>query len=372
MKSLVAAVLVIGATSVGVAADQRGRQAPPVAQLAGTYDLETTRGDNPQQAADAATRNVPPGQRDRIYRDLMARLQPPATLSIDRQGRTVTISSSNAPRVTFDADGRTRNEQMGRRTTATRADLSGDRLTVSSRGNRNTDFMVTFEPLNRGDELLVTREMDSDDLRRPVTIRSYYRRVAGEPRWDLYGGGNSGGGYRSGGPARNFIVPEGTRLSAVLDSPISARTSRDGERFTMTVTGPGEYRDARIDGIIERVTNGNGRNQEMRVNFDRIRLRDGRSAEFEGVLNTVRLPNGQTPRVAADDARSNDTQKTVEGGAIGAAFGAIIGAIAGGGKGAAIGGVAGALGGAIIANNSNQALDLPPGTEVTLTVTWRQ
>lgn len=360
-------VLLLAVAMSGVSAErgQRGmppRGGPPVAALSGTYDLETTRGDNASQAADAATRNLPRLQRERAYQDLMNRLQPPLTIAIERVGRSVTISSSNGPRVTFEADGRDRDERFGGRRTSTRAEFIGNRLVVSSKGNRNTDFLVTFESLNGGDGLLVTRQMDSDDLGRPVEIRSYYRRVSG-PRWDVY----RGDGPRLG--ARRFMVPEGTTLIAVLDTPLHSRTSRYGERFSMTVQSPGEFRGAYIDGLVARSTPyARGHNAELRIYFDRIRM-DGQASDFEGVLRTARVPGGVTLRVdeARDDVDLNE--KTIEGGAIGAALGAIIGAIAGGGKGAAIGAVIGGVGGVIVAQDRD--FDLPAGTEVTIIATGR-
>lgn len=365
--AIAAIVLTTGCMSVSAQRGQPMRNGSPAAIMSGTYELESTRGDNAQRAAEQATRNLPQRQRDNAYQDLLSRLQPPATLAIERTGRTFTISSSNGPRTSFDADGRTRNEPLdNRRVTATRAQLVGDRLTVWSRGNRMTDFQVTFEPLNNGDNLLVTRQMDRDDLRSPVVLRSYYRRVAAEPRWDAYAPPVRNG--RRPDP-RAFIVADGTRMVAILDTAISTRSSRDGERFSMTVQGPAEYRDARIDGVIQRVTPyGGGRNAEMRVDFDTIRLRNGQTAEFEGVLTAVRTPGGVTLRVNSENVPAT-TQQTVQGGAIGATLGAIIGAIAGGGKGAAIGAVVGGAGGVILAQDREQYLDLPPGTQVTLVVT---
>ena len=360
---------VAGGPDLAAQRGQGGRYGSPSARMVGTYELESTRGDSAQQAADQATRNLPPGQRDRAYQDLLNRLRAPETIAIERNGRTFTISSSNGPRTSFDADGRTRNERLdNQRTTATRAVLAGDRLTVTSRGNRMTDFLVTFEPIDNGNSLLVTRQMDRDDLRRPVVIRSYYRRVADEPRWDVY---RAEPGYPARSTPRAFIVPDGTRMIAVLDTPIGTRQSRDGERFTMTVEGPAEYRDARIDGVIQRVTPyGGGRNAEMRVDFDTIRLRNGQTAEFEGVLTNVRTPGGVDMRVNSENVpNSNRTEDTVQKGAVGAALGAIIGAIAGGGKGAAIGAVVGGAGGVILAQDRDQYLDLPRGTQVTIIVT---
>jgi outer membrane lipoprotein SlyB len=65
---------------------------------------------------------------------------------------------------------------------------------------------------------------------------------------------------------------------------------------------------------------------------------------------------------------SSQTDKTVQRGAIGAALGAIIGAIADGGKGAAIGTAIGAGGGAgTVIVQGREQLDLPRGTELTIT-----
>jgi ElaB/YqjD/DUF883 family membrane-anchored ribosome-binding protein len=364
-------VVAMGGLSLAAQGGRPGQYGQQGGQMSGTYELETTRGDNAQQVADMATRNLPQGQRDRAYQDLLNRLQAPTSLAIERTGRTFTISSSNGPRVSFDADGRTRNEPLAnRRVTATRVELIGNRLVVTSRGNRMTDFTVTFEPTDGGNGLLVTRQMDRDDLRKPAVIRSYYRRVADQPRWDVY---RADPRDDRGGAPSAFVVPEGTRINAILDSPISTRSSRDGERFTMTVQGPGEYRDARIDGTIQRISPyGGGRNAEMRVDFDTIRLRDGQTAQFDGVLTAVRTPNGVSFRVNSENVPPSNTQNTVQSGAVGAALGAIIGAIAGGGKGAAIGAVVGGAGGVIVAQDRDQYLDLPPGTEVTLVVTSRR
>jgi hypothetical protein len=350
--------------------------------MSGTYELESTRGDNPQRAADAATRSLPPEQRDRVYQSLINRLEPPATIAIDRNGATVTISSSRGPRATFDADGRTRNEVgPNGRATSTRAEFTGDRLSVSTSGNRGTDFQVTFEPLNNGDGLRITRSLDSEELGRPITVQSYYRRIANEPRWDLYAGGAASGSGNPPAPAYappagDFVVPDGTRLIATLDTPLSTRTSRSGERFTMTVRGPAQFEGARIDGVVSRVNpyRQGSNTADMMVNFETIQLPGGRTSEFRAILNSVRTPDGATLRVDVEggvrDVTTNDTR--IEHGAIGAAVGAIIGAIAGGGKGAAVGAAVGAVvggtGGAILVEGRDQ-LDLPPGTEVTITAT---
>jgi hypothetical protein len=346
-------------------------------QMTGTYDLDTNRSDNAQRAADMATRGLPPAQRDRAYQSLLTRLQPPTSLAIERQGNRVSISSSHGPRTSFDVDGRTHNElgPYGHQVT-TRVEFIGTRLSVTTLGDRNSAFVVTFEPQNYGDVLFVTRRLDSDDLRAPVTIRSYYRRAAPDARWDVYR--DDRGGY--GGPPpppptprpRAFYVPEGTRIMAVLDTQIDTRRARPGERFTMTVESPNEYRGARIDGTIARISQySQGHNVDMAVDFDTIRLRDGQTADIDAILNTVRTPGGVTLRVnsAGNGTEGGRTDAAIQQGAIGAGIGAVIGAIAGGGKGAAIGAVIGGAGGAILAQDRDQYLDLPPGTQVTIVIT---
>jgi len=372
-------VIVLAAGVVTLAASSQ-RYAPAVDRMTGTYQLDSTRGDSPQRAAEAATRSLPPDRRDRVYQSLINRLSPPSQLALDLKGRTVTIASSTGPRATFDADGRMRNEQLPNgRAITTHAEFAGDRLSVSTSGSRGSDFSVTFEALDNGDRLHVTRRLDNEELDRPITIQSFYHRVSDQPRWDLYAEGP--------GPTSAYGVPpppppppypttgrlgvaDGTRLIATLDTPLSTRSSRNGERFTMTVRGPAEYAGARIDGVVSRVDpydrDRNG--ADMSVNFQRIRFRDGQTADLRAVLETVRTPDGTTLHVNPEgDVRDKDVNDTrVEHGAIGAAVGAIIGAIAGGGKGAAIGAIAGGAGGAILVEGRD-SLDLPPGTEVTLT-----
>jgi uncharacterized protein YcfJ len=91
---------------------------------------------------------------------------------------------------------------------------------------------------------------------------------------------------------------------------------------------------------------------------------------FAGIVEQVRKPNGDTVSVSNEGAvrDSNQTTKTVTRAGVGAVLGAIIGAIAGGGQGAAIGAGVGAgagVGTVILQGRDN--LDLPNGSEFTLT-----
>ena len=365
----------------------RGRDNNFTTLLSGTYELDRTQGDDPNRAADMATRNMPPQQRDNAMRTMLARLQAPAQLSIIRRGMEVTVSSTNGPQTTFVADGQARRENAygnqggygGNRrqaTITTRASFVGDKLTVSSQGDRASDFTVTFDPTDGGNRLIVTRQIWNAGYPNPITARAFYTRVAAEPRWDVYTRTSPLPAYGPGNDPRGnngamLLVPQGTRLSAILDTPIDTRTSRVGERFTMTVQGPNEYRDARIDGVVRSVNVYNdNRPTDMRVDFDTIRLRNGQSGPIDAVIDSVRTPGGDNYRVDGNVQNNRDNNNAIQNGAIGAAIGGLIGVIAGGGKGAAIGaaigGAAGA-GGSIMSNNQrDRFLMLPAGTQVTL------
>ena len=339
-------------------------------ELTGTYRLDTSRSADVRQAADNATRSLPVSQRQRVYDSLVRRLDPPETLAIERRGSSVTIASSRAPQISFVADGREHVETTPNgRTVRVRASFSGDQLNVVRTGDRAQDFTVTFDPTDNGRRLLVTRRLYSDQINQPVTVQSYYDRTADVAQLDLNTGSQD---YpQVGTTSGEFVIPNGTQLVAHLNSNLSTNTARDNERFTMTVRSPSQYDGATIEGYVTNV-NRSGRitgRSEMTFNFDTIRLRDGRSHRFAGIVETVRTPGNETIRVDNEGAVREDDQtgRTIQRTAIGTAVGAIIGAIAGGGKGAAIGAVLGAGAGAgSVYVQGREDLELTTGTEFTI------
>ena len=353
---------------------------PSRGDLTGTYRTNSTQSDDARRAVDDATRNLSQAERQRVYDSLLRRLDPPQMLAIDRRGNSITIASTRAPQITFVADGREQVETTpSGRTVRVRAQLSGDQLSISRSGDRADDFTVTFNLVEGGRRLLVTRTLYSDRLSQPVSVRTYYDRTSDVAQLNVYetnreypSGVNSG--VNSGEVAGTFIVPNGTQLVAVLNDNLSTETAQPNQRFTMTVRSPSQYDGATIEGYVSSINRGGriaGRS-EMTLDFDTIRMRDGRSYRFAGILDTVRTPNGEVVRIDNEGAvRDNDqTNKTVTRTAIGSAVGAIIGAIAGGGKGAAIGAVigAGAGAGSVYVQGRND-LELNTGTEVTVTST---
>ncbi len=344
--------------------------------LTGTYRLNTSRGDDARTVIDDATRSISAAERQRVQDSLLRRFDPPQMLAIDRRGNSVTIASTRAPQINFIADGRENVENTSQgRSVRVRASLSGDTLSITRTGERANDFTVTFDPSNDGRELLVTRTLYSDRFNQPITVRTYYDRTSDVAQLNIYDTNRESSAAGTGVDVAtgNFVIPNGTQLVAVLNNDLSTQNIREGERFTMTVRG-GQYDGATIEGSVINVERGGrvtGRS-EMTMDFDTIRLRDGRSYRFAGILESVRTPSGEVVRVDNEGAvrESDQTNKTVTRTAIGTAVGAIIGAIAGGGKGAAIGAVigAGAGAGSVYVQGRND-LDLTAGTELTVRAT---
>jgi hypothetical protein len=342
--------------------------------LTGTFRLNTSRGDDARAAVDAATRNLSAAERQRVYDMLLRRLDPPQMLAIDRRGTSVTIASTRAQQINFVADGREQVEQTpSGRSVRVRAQFQGDALTVTRTGERANDFTVTFDPVENGRALLVTRTLYTDRVSQPVTVRTYYDRTSDVADLNVYDTNREGNVV--GGPVTgSFVIPDGTEIVAVLNNDLSTQNVQQNDRFTMTVRSPGQFEGATIEGYVtnvERSGRVSGRSQ-LTLDFDTIRLRNGQSYRFAGILESVRTPSGDVVRVDNEGAvrDSDQTKQTVTRTAIGTAVGAIIGAIAGGGKGAAIGAVigAGAGAGSVYVQGRND-LDLPSGTEVTVRAT---
>jgi len=341
-------------------------------RLTGTYRFNRARSDDAATTARRVTSTLPARDQERLRTSVMRRLEAPESLTIERNGRTMTIASSAASRVTFEADGREQIEQSrGGRQVRTTAALAGDQLVVTTDGDRSVDYQVTFETLDNGRSLAVTRRITHEDLRQPVVARSVYDRTSDTPQWDSPArvwrgaGSTSGQADQEGG----FIVPDGTDVVATLNATLSTGQARDGDRFALTVTAPAQYAGATIEGSLARVTRSgqvSGR-AVMAFAFDSIRLRNGRVSDFTGTIVSVRTPNNDSVRVDTEGVLQDDTGqtgRTVTRTGLGAAIGAVLGAVAGGGQGAAVGAAVGAGAGAgSVFVQGRSDLDLPNGTE---------
>jgi uncharacterized protein YcfJ len=340
-------------------------------RLTGTFHLDPSRSDDANAVADRATRNLPYTEQQQVREQIMRRLVAPDMIAIERNGSNVTIASSRAPQTTFVANGVENREQLPNGSySRVVAQLNGDQLIFRSAGNRSTDFSVTFDPVDGGQRLRVTRQIWNDQLgQNPVVVQNVYERTSDVAQWNIYNGSPS---YdQTGSVGGGFIVPDGTMLMATLDNDLTTQTANTGDHFTMTVNSPSQFAGAIIEGHVANVTR-SGRvtgRSVLSLNFDDIRTRDGRTYQFAGFLDSVRTSNGEIVQVDNEGTvrDQSQTRTTEERAAIGTAVGAIIGAIAGGGKGAAIGAILGAGAGAgSVYVEGRDDLNMMRGTEVSI------
>jgi ketosteroid isomerase-like protein len=195
---LCAALACLGQTASPSASAQRQRPVAPAsaaprrrdaadAQLTGLYRIDLARSDKLYSVVAGATSNLPFGEQQKFFIDLTVRLTPPDLLAIERRGTRVTLASSRAPRITFEADGLTHSEKAGGgQIVNTRATVRANSLSVSVSGGNADKFSVAFEPLEDGRFLRVTRRLNNEQLNEPIIIRSVYEKISDAAQWDIY------------------------------------------------------------------------------------------------------------------------------------------------------------------------------------------
>lgn len=155
--------------------------------LTGVYRIDVADSDKLYSVIEGASSNVPYGEQQQFFMDLAVRLTPPDLLAVECSGNRVTLGSSRAPRVVFQADGvmrsaRARDGQIVR----SRIGLERDSLVFSSSGG-NDNLSFSFTPLENGQRLRVTRRIAAKELVEPVVIQTVYNKIADVARWDIYG-----------------------------------------------------------------------------------------------------------------------------------------------------------------------------------------
>ena len=323
--------------------------------LTGTYRLDNSRSENTDQILS----ETGVGGNDR--QDLQKKLEAPEQIAIRINGNQVTLASSIAPPVNFVADGQEKTEtDPNGRTIRLRAALKGEVLTIASLGGES-DYTVIFTPSVGGHLLTVTRRITTEYLQQTVFADSVYEKtndvallgIDSTPDNDANAGGNWSSSDNQNGrqvaavPGRtgDFIVPNGTTITALLDNTIDTKVSQNNDKFRMIVQSPMEFRGAVIEGHVTGVGRSgrvSGRSN-VTFNFDTITLRDGKAYDFSGFLQSIKDQNGKPVKIDAEGTirGGSQTRETAKRGGIGAGLGAVIGAIAGGGTGAAVGAIIG-------------------------------
>ncbi|MEQ1922880.1 MAG: hypothetical protein ABL952_10265 [Pyrinomonadaceae bacterium] len=339
-------------------------------RLTGTYRLNSGMSDNVSTVVDRAIRsaNYSSNEQDRMRRNLERRLAAPEALTFEKNGRQVTMSSTNAASVVLDANGVKQTETSPNgRTVTTSVTATNSDLTINYEGDRMNDFYVSFMPI-ANNQLKVTRRIYLENQNTTVTSTSVYDKTSQTPMWNT--GSTT---VNNGGVTNGFIIPNNTNLMATLDGAVSTRTARDGDRFTMTVTSPSQYNGAVIEGNVVGERSGvvSGR-ANLTLSFNTIRLRNGQTYRFAGIVEQVTDTDGRMITVNNEGTvqDNNRTGTTVARAGIGAVLGAIIGAIAGGGDGAAIGaGIGAGAGVGTVVLQGRDNLDLAAGSRFTITAT---
>ncbi len=383
LTSNISLLMVIGLIFCGLATEAYSQT-----ELAGTYQLDAARSENVNDIVESATRNNRTSRANK--EDLEDKLEAPQIVAIDIRGNQVTLSTSQASNpITFTADGRTK--------TSTRSDGSAIRvrvtleartLTISSFGG-DTDYTLTFTSIDNGRSMRVTRRITTDYLRQTIFADSYYDRTGSYARVRSNSGGYSDDGqYSTTDPddyptntrttpttrtvgTGDFKVPQGTVLTAILENKVSTKVSQENDRFSMTVQSPREFEGAIVEGYLSEVKR-SGRitgRSSFTMNFETIRMPNGRTYDFAGVLQSATDRTGKVIAVGDEgDARGgSQTKESIKRGGIGAGVGAILGAIIGGGKGALIGATigGGAGTGSVIAQGRGD-IELEEGSTITV------
>lgn len=157
-------------------------------QLTGVYRIDIAASDKLYSVVADASSNVPFREQQRFFIDLAVRFTPPDLLAIERRGNEISLGSSRAPRMTFVADGVTRNTRAADgHTVRVRFSIESDRLVFRSSGKGEDNFTVVFDSIDQGKRLQVVRTIMAEGLDQPLIIRSLYNKVSDVARWELYG-----------------------------------------------------------------------------------------------------------------------------------------------------------------------------------------
>lgn len=397
-------LLVVGLT-FGVFLTPAQAQRDNSNNLTGTYTIDVSKSEEVSDIVESANRNnrLTADQKE----DLEDKLDAPETITMDVRGNRVTLSTSATSPVTFTADGRMQNVRASDGSNIrVRTTLRNNELKISSLGG-GTDYTITLTSTDSGRSLRVTRMVTTNYLRQTVFADSFYNKTSSYadinsgnsnvPNTDDGDYSNSDskddGGYSSSDSndrtstnnypsndrnypttttrSGDFYVPNGTVLTGTLENNITTKASQNNDRFRLTVDSPNEYRGAVIEGYLsglERSGKVSG-NSKLTLNFETIRLRNGQTYDFAGVLQSITDPQGKTVKINDEGEVKGDsrTKETVKRGGIGAGLGAIIGGIIGGGKGAIIGATigGGAGAGSVIAQGKDD-LELEQGSQITV------
>lgn len=229
VKYISAVGLMLSALCISAAAQEVRPRRSPVAtatrgsrnveySLTGLYRIDVAGSDKLYTVVADASTNLPFREQQRFFIDLAVRLTPPDQFSIEQSGSNISIASSRAPRINFEADGVVHTEQAADgHQVRTRASMEGAQLLVSTNGSNDDKFSVSFEPIDNGQRLRVIRRIYAKELNEPVVIQSVYNKISETAHWGIYGEPEVE-------PSGKPVLAEASRVAA----PARAGTARAG------------------------------------------------------------------------------------------------------------------------------------------------
>jgi hypothetical protein len=216
VTAMTALLLMLVSGSVIIRAQQQP-PAPPTAsrrgsttaagtesRITGVYRIDVGSSDKLYSVVAGASSNLPFGEQQRFFMDLAVRLTPPDMLVIERRGRAISIASSRAPRINFDADGVTRTARAADgHIIRTRAMLEGEQLRVNTAAAATTDSTSPLSRLIRG---VVCASFAASTPNSSINRWSFKASIKRFPKW------RSGALIWSRGPRRPIRPPPLRRL----------------------------------------------------------------------------------------------------------------------------------------------------------------
>jgi hypothetical protein len=155
-------------------------------------------------------------------------------------------------------------------------------------------------------------------------------------------------------PAPDANAVQNTDLSGILGSALDSKSAFVGEAVTLRDVSSydGTIRGAKLYGSVTDVTRpGQGRNAQVAIHFDTLRLNDGSTKHIDGVVVSMKVNT------------KNNAAKEIGGAFLGMLAGNAIGKTLFGIGG---GGIVGAIGGYMIAKDNRSDVVIPENTDVSV------
>jgi hypothetical protein len=173
---------------------------------------------------------------------------------------------------------------------------------------------------------------------------------------------------------RTVTINAGTVIPLRMETSLTSKTSRFGDRFTATVLndqsgGQSVPIGTRVEGYVSAVKKAErpSRGGIIAVTFDRLVLPDGKSMPIDGSLTTLDDKARESLEAFGQENQiegGNKTRRAIVFIGVGAGIGAAIGAVTNDGRGAAVGAGAGAVLGTIgVLLSRGEEAEVRSGTE---------